>query len=145
MKLSLRVLLGVSYLAFCGAWWTQAGVSNDERLTGYVHDTIVNPFIVTGDGKELGDPMPVYWDGVWHLYALSVDLGAVPHFTSTDLVKWVEHEPAMVGKDIATGTVLRHENKYYLQYRTVTLRSETFGVVFPKESRGVSRNRFKTF
>ena len=94
----------------------EAGPPADQRRTGYVHDTSINPFIVTGDGKELGDPMPVYWDGVWHLYALSADFRTVPHFTSTDLVKWVEHKPAMVGKDICTGTVVRHENKYYLFY-----------------------------
>ena len=94
----------------------EAGPPADQRRTGYVHDTSINPFIVTGDGKELGDPMPVYWDGVWHLYALSADFRMVPHFTSTDLVKWVEHKPAMVGKDICTGTVVRHENNYYLFY-----------------------------
>jgi len=94
----------------------EAGPPADQRRTGYVHDTSINPFIVTGDGKELGDPMPVYWDGVWHLYALSADFRTVPHFTSTDLVKWVEHKPAMAGKDICTGTVVRHENKYYLFY-----------------------------
>ena len=94
----------------------EAGPPADERRTGYVHDTSINPFIVTGEGKELGDPMPVHWDGVWHLYALSADFRMVPHFTSTDLVKWVEHKPAMAGKDICTGTVVRHENKYYLFY-----------------------------
>ena len=56
---------------------------NPERRTGYVQDTSLNPFLVTGEGHGLGDPMPVYWDGVWHLYALSVDLRTVPHFTST--------------------------------------------------------------
>jgi len=95
---------------------TKAGAPEDQRLTGYVHDTSTNPFILTGDGKELGDPFPVYWDGVWHQYALSVDLGMVVHFTSTDLVKWAEHKPAMTGQGIATGTVVRHENKYYLFY-----------------------------
>ena len=83
----------------------ESGPPADQRRTGYVHDTSINPFIVTGDGKELGDPMPVYWDGVWHLYALSTDFRMVLHFTSTDLVKWVEHKPAMAGKDICAGTV----------------------------------------
>jgi sucrose-6-phosphate hydrolase SacC (GH32 family) len=95
---------------------TTSAIPEDQRPTGYIHDTSIDPFIMTGDGKELGDPMPVYWDGVWHLYSLSVDFNIIVHFTSTDLVRWVEHKPAMVGHDIATGTVLRNENKYYLFY-----------------------------
>ena len=116
MKL-LMILVGL------GLWsWefnlhgAQVDPASQQRRTGYVHDTSINPYLVTGDGKELGDPMPIYWDGVWHLYTLSADLSSVPHFTSTDLVKWVEHKPAMIGKDIATGTVLRHDRKYYFYY-----------------------------
>jgi len=78
-------------ILICGSV-SAVGAPNDQWLTGYVLDTSTNPFIVTGDGKELGDPMPVYWDGVWHLYALSVDLRMIVHFTSTHLVKWVEHK-----------------------------------------------------
>lgn len=81
-----------------------------------VHDTSANPFIMPQNGKEVGDPFPVYWDGVWHVYALSAGLKQVFHLTSTDLVKWAEHKPAMVGKGIATGTVVRHENKFYMFY-----------------------------
>lgn len=44
------------------------------------------------------------------------DLRTVLHFTSRDLVKWTEHEPAMVGRGIATGTVVRHDKKYYMFY-----------------------------
>jgi len=116
----MKLLMMVFGLALCGAEFGLQGAEgnppNEQRRTGYVHDTSVSPFIVTGDGKEFGDPMPLYWDGVWHLYALSADLRTVPHFTSTDLVKWVEHKPAMIGKDIATGTVVRHEDKYYFYY-----------------------------
>ena len=67
-------------------------------------------------GKEMGDPFPTCWDGVWHLYALSCGLREVHHLTSTDLVKWVEHPPAMVDNGIATGTVVRHNGKYYFFY-----------------------------
>jgi len=81
-----------------------------------VHDTSANPFLLPLSGTEVGDPFPVYWDGVWHLYALRGDLRTVLHFTSTDLVKWTEHEPAMVGNGIATGTVVRHDNKFYMFY-----------------------------
>ena len=81
-----------------------------------MHDTSVNPFIMPQGGKEVGDPFPSYWDGVWHLYTLSADLRQVYHFTSTDLVKWTEHRPAMVGSGIATGTVVRHDNRYYMFY-----------------------------
>jgi len=81
-----------------------------------VHDTTVNPFIMPQGGKEAGDPFPAYWDGVWHVYTLSADLRQVYHLTSTDLVKWTEHAPAMVGGGIATGTVVRHDGKYYLFY-----------------------------
>ena len=59
----------------------------DQRRTGHVQDTSVSPFLRTGAGRNLGDPFPVYWDGVWHLYTLNADLTAVPHLTSTDLVK----------------------------------------------------------
>jgi sucrose-6-phosphate hydrolase SacC (GH32 family) len=82
-----------------------------------VHDTSLNPFIVPQGGMEsFGDPFPTYWDGVWHLYTLSADLRQVYHLTSTDLVKWSEHAPAMVARGIATGTVVRHDDKYYLFY-----------------------------
>jgi len=81
-----------------------------------VHDTSINPFIMPQGGKEIGDPFPSYWDGVWHVYTLSADLRQVYHLTSTDLLKWTEHAPAMVGHRIATGTVVRHDGKYYLFY-----------------------------
>jgi sucrose-6-phosphate hydrolase SacC (GH32 family) len=81
-----------------------------------VHDTSVNPFIMPQRGTELGDPFPTYWDGVWHLYTLSADLRQVLHFTSNDLAKWTEHRPAMVGRGIATCTVVRYGGKYYLFY-----------------------------
>jgi len=82
-----------------------------------VHDTSANPFIVPRGGMEsFGDPFPTFWDGVWHLYTLRAGLGQVYHLTSTDLVKWTEHQPAMTGSSIATGTVVRHDGKYYLFY-----------------------------
>jgi len=81
-----------------------------------VHDTSSNPFLLPQSGKEIGDPFPEYWDGVWHIYALRSDLRTVLHFTSKDLVKWNEHKPAMVGKGIATGTVVRHGGKFYMFY-----------------------------
>ena len=81
-----------------------------------VHDTGANPFLLPQNGKEVGDPFPEYWDGAWHLYALRSDLRTVLHFTSRDLVKWTEHKPAMVGKGIATGTVVRHDGKFYMFY-----------------------------
>jgi len=105
------ILLSVILLCCIGSAFCE-----DQRRTGYVVDTSENPFILTSEGKGFGDPMPVYWDGVWHLYSLSTDIRTVIHFTSTDLVKWVEHKPAMVGEGIATGTVVRHENKYHLFY-----------------------------
>ena len=89
---------------------------SDQRRTGYVLDTSTSPFMQTSDGRKIGDPFPVFWDGVWHLYTLSAPVGKVLHFTSTDLVKWVEHQPAMIRKGVATGTVLRHDGKYYLFY-----------------------------
>jgi len=99
----------------------------DVSRTVHVHDTTVQPFLLLANGKGFGDPFPVYWDGVWHLYALQQDLRAVPHLTSTDLVKWREHEPAMSGRGIATGTVLRHEDKHFLFYTDA--RPQTIRVV----------------
>jgi len=81
-----------------------------------VHDTAARPFLLPKSGKEIGDPFPVHWDGVWHIYALRCDLRTVLHFTSRDLVRWNEHRPAMVGKGIATGTVVRHNGKFYMFY-----------------------------
>lgn len=109
--------------------------AEDQRKTGYVVDTSENPFIMTSEGKGFGDPMPVCWDGVWHLYSLSTDIRTVIHFTSTDLVKWIEHKPAMVGEGIATGTVVRHENKYYLFYTDSA--SQTIRLVTSNKPLGV--------
>ncbi len=119
-KLKRAELLAIAASMCCALVFQTAGAAAapvaDELRTGYVQDTTVNPFIVTGTGGELGDPFPVYMDGVWHLYAMAAGSGSVPHFTSTDLVKWVEHKPAMVGNGICTGTVLRHDKTYYLFY-----------------------------
>lgn len=92
---------------------------SDDSAKGQVvavHDTSANPFIMPQGGKEVGDPFPSYWDGMWHVYTLSADLRQVYHLTSTNLVKWTEHEPAMYGGGIATGTVVRHDGKYCLFY-----------------------------
>jgi len=89
----------------------------DTRPIVATHDTTANPFLLPHDGIPFGDPFPVCWDGVWHLYALTgKGLNRVNHFTSSDLVHWAEHEPAMLGKGIATGTVVRHENMFYMFY-----------------------------
>ena len=76
-----------------------------------VYNTLNNPYILPKD--EAGDPMPVYMDGEWHLYTLSGNLSVMHHFTSIDLINWKEHTPAMTGGDIATGTILKHDGKYY--------------------------------
>ncbi len=60
--------------------------SNEKQPAGSAQDTSKDPFIRTGEGKDPGDPFPVYWDGVWHLYTMSADATRVLHFTSTDLV-----------------------------------------------------------
>lgn len=94
---------------------------DDQRLIEYVHDTSVNPFIVSSREPMKGgafpvanggfpDLEPIYMDGVWHLYSM----GNGPHFTSTDLVKWVEHEGTGVNGE--TGCVIHHGDKYYRFY-----------------------------
>lgn len=70
---------------------------------------------MTTPGKY-GDPFPAYFDEVWHLYTLQGNLENVRHLTSTNLVQWTEHEPAMSGGGIATGAVLRHRGAYYMFY-----------------------------
>ncbi len=66
--------------------------------------------------NEVGDPMPVYMDGIWHIYTLAGNLNVIYHFTSSDLINWTEHIPAMEGGDIATGTILKNDDKYYCFY-----------------------------
>lgn len=103
----------------CCASMTQGGediASEDVEQIVAVHDTATNPFIAPSIGGRIGDPFPSYWDGVWHVYTLRKGLDVVLHFTSTDLVVWNEHKPAMTGSGIATGTVVRHDNKYYMFY-----------------------------
>jgi sucrose-6-phosphate hydrolase SacC (GH32 family) len=91
-------------------------VAEDVSQIVAVHDTTTNPFIVPSIGGRIGDPFPSYWDGVWHVYTLRKGLDVVLHFTSSDLVVWNEHKPAMVGSGIATGTVVRHDDKFYMFY-----------------------------
>jgi len=110
------VLLLASACIVSGATGAQADASKYPRKTVCVHDTRVDPFLVPHSGSRFGDPFPVHWDGVWHLYTLEKGLRRALHLTSTDLVKWTEHQPAMVGRDIATGTVLRHKGTYYFFY-----------------------------
>ena len=95
--------------------------SDAQRRLGHVHDTTVSPFIVSTRIPEKGgafpvanggfpDPEPVYMDGLWHLYSM----GNGPHFTSTDLVQWEEHEGTGVRGE--TGCVIHHGDKYYRFY-----------------------------
>lgn len=116
MKSFAIIFVSVFCFTASGALWAQHDGSTDLGRIVQVHDTSANPFILTHNGIEFGDPFPVYWDGVWHLYALRADLLEVLHFTSTDLVAWAEHEPAMLGEGIATGTVVRNDNQYYMFY-----------------------------
>lgn len=91
-----------------------AGQDINSTKTGKVYNTISNPYIMPTD--EAGDPMPVYMDGIWHLYTLAGNLSVMHHFTSSDLITWSEHIPALTGGDIATGTILEHSGKYYCFY-----------------------------
>jgi len=97
-----------------GLLW--AAPATDPRPIVTVHDTSADPFLIPRKGDVCGDPFPACWDGTWHLYALNANLTRVHHLTSTDLVHWTEHEPAMVGRGIATGTVVRHQGTYYMFY-----------------------------
>ena len=91
--------------------------SEDARHIVAVHNTSTNPFIFPSIGGGFWDPFPSYWDGVWHLYTLRVNtFNDVIHLTSTDLVTWNEHKPAMEGSGICTGTVVRNKDKYYMFY-----------------------------
>ena len=109
---SVRTTFLVSLLL--GLGWSFASIVEGQCPTGRIYDTSDNPFMTT-PGKY-GDPFPAYFDGVWHLYTLQGGLENVRHLTSTDLVQWTEHEPAMSGGGIATGTVLRHQGTYYMFY-----------------------------
>ncbi|MCB1122159.1 MAG: hypothetical protein KJT03_11460 [Verrucomicrobiae bacterium] len=102
----------------------ETSTMQDQRLTGRIYDTSDNPFMTTAE--KYGDPFPAYFDGVWHLYTLQGGLKTVRHLTSSDLVAWTEHKPAMTGGDIATGTVLRENDVYYMFY---TIGQEAIGLV----------------
>jgi len=116
----LILLIALFFLVLCcGASIAEGSediASEDVEQIVAVHDTTTNPFILPSIGGRVGDPFPSYWDGVWHLYTLRKGLDVVLHFTSTDMVIWNEHKPAMTGRGIATGTVVRHDNKYYMFY-----------------------------
>ena len=86
---------------------------------------------------NVGDPMPYWHDGVFHLFYLidknhHAELGGLgghqwAHASSTDLVNW-EHHPLAIplgekGKDldwtsICTGAVFEHEGTFYAFYAT---------------------------
>ena len=72
----LLALLGSLHAAEPSAVASKA--PDDQRLTGYVQDTSVTPFIVSFRKQKTGgewgvkeggfpDPEPIYMDGVWHL------------------------------------------------------------------------------
>lgn len=91
------------------------------------------------DGTSVGDPMPFWWDGTFHLFYLIDDghhskfhgLGGHiwGHAASRDLIHW-EHHPLAVplGEEgacdqygICTGSVFHHEGTFYAFYATRTL------------------------
>jgi len=116
----------------------------DAYRTGRVYDTADNPFMVLdpkNNTLKYGDPFPVYFDGVWHLYTLQSGLGCVRHLTSRDLVTWIEHQPALTGGGIATGVVLRHEGTYYMFY---TLGQMGIGLVTSDNPWHFDRKKSKT-
>jgi beta-fructofuranosidase len=92
----------------------------EQSKTGRVYDTSDNPFMAYGSGitTDYGDPFPVYFDGLWHIYLLQAGNKAILHLTSSDLVNWVEHAPALIGCCISTGSILKHQGTYYMFYTT---------------------------
>jgi len=111
MAMGLR-RIGIAFLVLSGLADCSAAAQPQPVA---VHDTSINPFIMPQGGKEIGDPFPSYWDDVWHVYTLSADLRQVYHLTSTDLVKWTEHAPAMAGafrRIRGAGPALRHRRDF---------------------------------
>jgi beta-fructofuranosidase len=74
-----------------------------------------------------GDPVPFYWDGMWHLFYVW-DQGHLilprvchswGHFASEDLVHWTEYPMAIdPGEEAScgTGTVMEHNGVFHLYY-----------------------------
>ncbi len=78
---------------------------------------------------RMGDTFPIFRDGECHLFALVKPEGPetklqIAHYTSRDLVHWAARPIAVAGgqegepdsQGCATGTVVQHEERFYLFY-----------------------------
>ncbi len=78
------------------------------------------------DGGYVGDCIPFYWAGVYHVFYLKRGFGGTPwaHIASRDLVNWAELPTALPigeagehdGGDCWTGSVIEHEGTFHIFY-----------------------------
>lgn len=95
---------------------------------------ISGPFERFADGAPVGDVIPFWYDGVYHLYILAPEVGALyfperlktawRHLVSTDLITWQERpialKPGVLGEPddggVWTGSVVRSGDQFHIFY-----------------------------
>lgn len=111
-------------VALAAAFLSSPGSGRETPHLGRIIDLSETPMVdgVGPIGASL-DTMPFYHEGTWHLFHLQNGM-AIAHRTSKDLVHWKiepialwQGEPGEAdSSNIATGTVIQHEGKFYCFY-----------------------------
>jgi sucrose-6-phosphate hydrolase SacC (GH32 family) len=86
-------------------------------------DTRPEPFhLRSKTGSSLGDAIPFYWQGQYHVFNLNEGTGIISHIVSSDLIHWKDLPPALLpcsdpagpdGQFCWNGSVVEHAGTFY--------------------------------
>jgi beta-fructofuranosidase len=89
-------------------------------------DTRPEPFhLRSKTGSSLGDAIPFYWQGQYHVFNLNEGTGIISHIVSSDLIHWKDLPPALLpcsdpagpdGQFCWNGSVVEHAGTFYFFY-----------------------------
>jgi sucrose-6-phosphate hydrolase SacC (GH32 family) len=90
--------------------WAEDEKRTEEATTLSLAKT---PFIFGVGG--IGDAMPFYHEGHWHVFHMQSEPVSIGHRVSRDLVNW-EVRPIAIPGPMATGSVIEHKGTFYFFY-----------------------------